>query len=62
MATESRVMRAVQLADRIERGEVVCVGGALMAQEVRAELDGRGIAYTETLSVHGGIGRIIQAL
>lgn len=61
MATESRVMRAVQLADRIERGEVVCVGGALMAQEVRSELDRRGIAYSETLSVYGGIGRIFQA-
>lgn len=53
--------RAVQLADRIERGEAVCVGGALMAQEVRSELERRGIAYTETLSAYGGIGRIIQA-
>lgn len=53
--------RAVQLADRIERGEVVCVGGALMAQAVKSELERRGIAYTETLSVYGGLGRIIQA-
>ena len=63
MTTESRVMtrsdRAKHLADRIERGEVVQVGGALMAQEVRAELERRGIAYSETLSVYGG--RIIQA-
>src|SRR5690606_22056498 len=46
MTTESRVMtrsdRAKRLADRIERGEVVQVGGALMAQEVRAELERRG--------------------
>src|SRR5690606_2307868 len=52
--TESRVMttsdRAVQLADRIERGEVVRVGGARMAQEVRSELERRGVAYSETLS------------
>lgn len=53
--------RAAQLADRIERGEVVCVGGALMAQAVRSELERRGVAYTETLSVHAGIGRIFQA-
>ena len=53
--------RAAQLADRIERGEVVCVGGALMAREVRSELERRGIAYSETLSAHPGIGRIIQA-
>ena len=61
-AIMTRSDRAKRLADRIERGEVVCVGGALMAQEVRAELERRGIAYSETLSVYGGIGRIIQAL
>src|SRR5690606_15779089 len=60
-ATMTRGDRAKHLADRIERGEVVQVGGALMAQEVRAELERRGIAYTETLSSYGGIGRIIQA-
>ena len=60
-ATMTRSDRAKHLADLIERGEVVCVGGTIMAQEVRAELDRRGIAYSETLSVYGGIGRIIQA-